>query len=89
MPLHKKLEMLGFAHNQGAGAAKRYLRTGKQRTDAFGTKGVAYFKPIRRRLAKITKPGEKVAALQESKLLSNLFKVFDVLEKEIKKDELV
>ena len=32
---------------------------------------------------------KKVAALQESKLLSTLFKIFDVIEKEIKKDELV
>jgi hypothetical protein len=50
LPAEKKLEMLGYAHNQGVGGAEQYLRSGRAGSDAFGTSGTAYFGTIRRRL---------------------------------------
>jgi len=39
---HKRVGLLGFAHNQGHGAAKKYIVTGNDTTDQFNTKGSAY-----------------------------------------------
>jgi hypothetical protein len=33
---------LGYAHNQGGGAANRWLNTGIVGSDRFGTKGTKY-----------------------------------------------
>ena len=62
----KKLEILGYAHNQGAGrgggkvvGALGYLESGRSGTDGFGTRGTAYFGPIRRRLAELGSGGSK------------------------------
>jgi hypothetical protein len=37
-----QLEILGYAHNQGAGGANNWLNTGKVGSDGFGTKGTKY-----------------------------------------------
>lgn len=42
LPLRQKLEVLGYAHNQGWGGAKNWLETGSVGADAFGTKGTKY-----------------------------------------------
>jgi hypothetical protein len=42
MPPEKKLEVLGVAHNAGAGAASKYVRTGNVKSDAFGTRPTKY-----------------------------------------------
>ena len=39
---HKRVGLLGFAHNQGHGAAKKYIVTGNDTMDQFKTKGSAY-----------------------------------------------
>jgi hypothetical protein len=38
----RKLEILGYAHNQGAGGANNWVNTGNIRSDRFGTKGTKY-----------------------------------------------
>jgi hypothetical protein len=40
--VERKLEILGYAHNQGAGGANNWLNTGKVGSDGFGTKGTKY-----------------------------------------------
>jgi len=51
----QKLEMMGYAHNQGVGGALHYLRSGQAGRDAFGTSGTAYFEPIKKRLDALAK----------------------------------
>ncbi|MGH6792947.1 MAG: hypothetical protein ACRECF_09450, partial [Methyloceanibacter sp.] len=46
-----QLKALGYAHNQGAGGASKYLRTGKVGSDAFGTAGTAYWDAVGRELS--------------------------------------
>lgn len=38
--------VLGYAHNQGAGGAAKFLRTGEAGSDAFGTSGTKYMERI-------------------------------------------
>lgn len=38
----RKLQILGYAHNQGMGGAERWMRTGVVGADGFGTKGTKY-----------------------------------------------
>jgi hypothetical protein len=38
----RKLQILGYAHNQGMGGASDWLSTGKVGADGFGTKGTKY-----------------------------------------------
>lgn len=38
----RKLQILGYAHNQGMGGANTWLNTGEVGTDGFGTHGTAY-----------------------------------------------
>ena len=40
--LHQKLQILGYAHNQGMGGAENWMKTGKVGSDGFGTKGTKY-----------------------------------------------
>ena len=40
--VERKLEILGYAHNQGMGGAENWLNTGKVGADGFGTKGTKY-----------------------------------------------
>jgi hypothetical protein len=40
--VERKLEILGYAHNQGMGGAERWMTTGVVGVDGFGTKGTKY-----------------------------------------------
>ena len=46
MSTNEKLGVLGYAHNQGAGGASDWLRTGKSRYDAFGTIATKYYNAV-------------------------------------------
>ncbi len=41
-PIERKLQILGYAHNQGMGGAENWLNTGQVGADGFGTKGTKY-----------------------------------------------
>lgn len=47
----KRAEMLGFAHNAGAGGASRFLKTGQSKADAFGTQPQKYAAHVRTQLS--------------------------------------
>ena len=38
----RKLQILGYAHNQGMGGAENWMKTGQVGSDGFGTKGTKY-----------------------------------------------
>jgi len=40
--LHQKMQILGYAHNQGMGGAEKWMKTGVVGKDGFGTKGTKY-----------------------------------------------
>lgn len=46
--VERKLEVLGYAHNQGMGGAENWLKTGQVGADGFGTKGTAYTNLIKK-----------------------------------------
>lgn len=46
MSVNEKLATLGYAHNQGAGGASDWLKTGKAGKDGFGTNAVKYYNAI-------------------------------------------
>jgi hypothetical protein len=50
LPDEEKLAVLGYAHNQGAGGASKWMRTGRVEKDGFGTKGTKYSESIRSNL---------------------------------------
>ena len=54
--VQQKLQILGYAHNQGMGGAERWLNTGVVGADGFGTKGTKYTDA----LAKAFKSGKAV-----------------------------
>jgi hypothetical protein len=56
MSPEEKAAALGYAHNQGAGGASRFIDTGQAGTDAFGTSGAAYSRAVRRDLAALPPP---------------------------------
>ena len=43
----RKLQILGYAHNQGMGGAAKWMKTGVVGADGFGTKGTKYTDSIR------------------------------------------
>ncbi len=45
--VEQKLQVLAYAHNQGAGGASKWMRTGKVGKDGFGTSGTKYSNAIR------------------------------------------
>lgn len=68
----EKLKVLGYAHNQGAGGAAKWLETGKVRSDAFGTKGTMYSQTIGTHLTELAETQKnfdqqqtQVAAVQQ------------------------
>ncbi len=86
----QKLEMMGYAHNQGVGGALKYLRTGQAGRDAFGTSGTAYFDPIKKRLDALAKepggnqvagPGRSLSGAAETSISSTLAKHGEALRK--------
>lgn len=50
----ERLGVLGYAHNQGAGAATKWLRTGQEGRDAFGTSGKAYYNAIQKSIGNLS-----------------------------------
>jgi hypothetical protein len=48
----ERLKILAYAHNQGAGGAATWLRTGRAGSDAFGTSGKRYYNETGAALAK-------------------------------------
>ena len=42
----EKIAVLGYAHNQGWGGAKKWLETGVEGKDAFGTSGTKYYNAL-------------------------------------------
>ena len=42
----RKLQILGYAHNQGMGGAAKWMKTGEVGSDGFGTKGTKYTNSI-------------------------------------------
>jgi hypothetical protein len=46
MSARQKLAILGYAHNQGAGGATNYLKTGITGRDGFGTPGTKYIDSV-------------------------------------------
>lgn len=46
LSFEERIKILAYAHNQGAGGAAEYLRTGVAKRDAFGTSGAAYSNDI-------------------------------------------
>ena len=53
----KQLEILGYAHNQGAGGASKWLNTGVVGSDAFNTAGTKYSTAIGKNLAQLANGG--------------------------------
>jgi hypothetical protein len=51
MPRTEQLGILGYAHNQGAGGAIDYLRTGTAGRDGFGTNPEIYITAVRNGLS--------------------------------------
>jgi hypothetical protein len=49
----QKLAVLGYAHNQGAGGAAKWLESGQAERDAFGTSADLYSRRIAQALAKL------------------------------------
>lgn len=49
----EKLKILGYAHNQGAGGASKWLNTGQAGRDAFGTSGTAYYAGVGKNLQQV------------------------------------
>ena len=47
----RKLQILGYAHNQGMGGAEKWMTTGEVGADGFGTKGTKYTDEIRKAFA--------------------------------------
>ena len=58
----RKLQILGYAHNQGMGGAEKWMKTGVVGADGFGTKGTKYTDSIaaefRKRAQKMQFGGE-------------------------------
>jgi len=46
LPPEQKAVVLGYAHNQGHGGAKKWLNTGEVGSDGFGTRGTKYSNAI-------------------------------------------
>jgi len=57
-----KLQVLGYAHNQGMGGAEQWLKTGVVGTDGFGTKGTKYTDALRIAFINAGLTGEKQIA---------------------------
>lgn len=52
LPPEQQLQVLGYAHNQGAGGASKWLNTGVAGRDGFGTSGTAYNRAVAAHLAR-------------------------------------
>ena len=70
----RKLQILGYAHNQGMGGAEKWMTTGEVGADGFGTKGTKYTDEIRKAFAQQKRP-ERSAQPVTTSLLTTLDKV--------------
>ena len=61
----KKLAVLGYAHNQGAGGARKWLQSGVEGRDAFGTSGKKYYDAILAALELLSKT-DTVAVVKQT-----------------------
>lgn len=62
----RRLEILGYAHNQGMGGAAKWLKSGKVGSDAFGTKGTKYTEAVQKALK------SKQIAKEEPSMISGI-----------------
>jgi len=60
MSKEEQLKVLGYAHNQGAGGASKWLKTGVAGKDAFGTAGTKYYESIGKNLSALEKGDLKI-----------------------------
>jgi hypothetical protein len=67
MGAEERLGVLGYAHNQGAGGAAKWLSSGQAGSDAFGTSGTKYTKDIASQLAR-TKDDPNTAVAKKDKM---------------------
>lgn len=61
-----KLQILAYAHNQGAGAANKWINTGNVTKDAFGTKGTKYSDAVAKNLGQSGAAGEATPSTQQA-----------------------
>lgn len=62
MSPEERLGVLGYAHNQGAGGAIEWMKTGKVGVDGFGTAGTKYTDAIKNQLEKTKIDGSGLAS---------------------------
>ena len=67
MSTREKFEVLGYAHNQGAGGARSWLDSGVVGKDGFGTKADKYAKALRKAYSQKKQTGGVVAPFGASK----------------------
>ena len=60
MSKEEQLKVLGYAHNQGAGGASKWLKTGVADKDAFGTAGTKYYESVGKNLSALEKGELKI-----------------------------
>jgi hypothetical protein len=65
MSKDEQLQVLGYAHNQGAGGALKWLKTGRAGKDAFGTAGTKYYNTIGRYLQESASQAASTPTAQE------------------------
>ena len=56
----EQLKILGYAHNQGAGGAAKWIKSGVVGKDAFGTAGTKYYESIGKNLSSLEKGEVKI-----------------------------
>ena len=66
MDAEQRLGVLGYAHNQGAGGAAKWLATGQAGADAFGTSGTKYTSAIASQLARTKEDQSTVQTVSSS-----------------------
>jgi hypothetical protein len=65
--VEQKLQVLGYAHNQGAGGASKWMRTGKVGKDGFGTSGTKYSNALRQAFKGSSTPTQAAAQIPSPK----------------------
>ena len=65
MNARQRMAALGYAHNQGAGGAVKWLRSGVAGQDAFGTSGSAYPRNIARRFERLDRSKQQAQSAPE------------------------
>ena len=66
----EQLSVLGYAHNQGAGGASKWMRSGytKSEKDAFGTSGTKYSDAVARNLTESAQVAQQKKPVTEQKI---------------------